>query len=464
MHNDDGGSPVLILGTNRFLKIWYMVKAWHSFERMLGKSVDLADIYTEFFSRVKSEIALLDIFEKKDNISEDMKRWKTDMEDRLVALENSDRYRDRYLAKICQWGQLTVGRPSRYTELTPEQEEINWQVTWQGFDRAQWLAAFGTVEDLKPHIADPARFINRREDTALIFSDQVPVWIKIGNRKIVFSAADKGKHSKQAKQAAGSLNSPQMSQALELINALEDDRAKSGQTQTRGPQKSGDEKYRVTLECRQAVLNWFSTEDPRGVVLPPILVMHGMHCRLSNISDDRTWIADETIVIAGHEIRHKKGQKIPGATFPQMTRLRKERPDLFENLVVMQQPSATVDEVIIGWGMQDLMLRFSQFVCQRDLVSGALSTTSKIAAKIAHCISCWIGPGMTPVCQLTDTDIAFTLKSFLNRSRLKLIRAMKQRAADANEEPHFKVDVFEMLTMVAESHAELSSNATQMIV
>ena len=121
----------------------------------------------------------------------------------------------------------------------------------------------------------------------------------------------------------------------------------------------------------------------------------------------------------------------------------------------MQQPSATVDEVIIGWGMQDLMLRFSQFVCQRDLVSGALSTTAKIAAKIAHCMSCWIGPGMTPVCQLTDTDIAYILKSFLNKARQRLIQAMKQRAADAGEEPHFTVKAFEILTMVAESHADL---------
>ncbi len=76
---------------------------------------------------------------------------------------------------------------------------------------------------------------------------------------------------------------------MAAIKEMSDLIAADGQSQTRGPQKWGDDKFRITLECRQAVLNWFSTtEDPAGAVLPPILVLWGTHCRLSNITAERT--------------------------------------------------------------------------------------------------------------------------------------------------------------------------------
>ena len=87
----------------------------------------------------------------------------------------------------------------------------------------------------------------------------------------------------------------------------------------------------------------------------------------------------------------------------------------------MQQPSATVDEIIYGRCMQDIMLRFPQMVLQRDLVSGALSDRAKLACKIAQAIPCWIGPGMTPATQVTDTDLAYPFKAFARKSKEKVV-------------------------------------------
>ena len=448
---------------NMFMKFWVMVKGWHAFERMLAKTVHIEDVWLELKARVLHEIAILDAFEEKVKISAKQIVWRGELKSRLKKLESDGKYRERYLQRLCAWGQMTIGRPSRYTDLTPAQEEINWQITHQGFDRAQWLVGFGTEEDLKPHIADPPKFMERRAETAMVFSDQVPVWIKIGNRKAVFSAADKAKRSKGRPDA--NLHQ-QMSQALKSIDEMADAVAADGQSQTRGDQKSGDEKFRITLECRQAVLNWFGDEDPVGVVLPPVLVLWGVHCRLSNITKERTWKEDETFTVAGVEVKRHKGGKIPNSMMSDLLDLRDKRPELFANVVVMQQPSATVDEVIIGWGMEDLMERFPQFLLQRDLVSGALSENAKLAAKIAHAVCCWVGPGMTPVCQLTDTDIAFVLKSFIRRSKDRLVLAMRQRAADAGERASFCCSNFEILTMVAESHRDLvkRNEETQLIL
>jgi len=440
---------------NKYLKFWAMVKSWHQFERIMGKTVDLEDVWVEFKSRVQNEIAILQILDEKTKLGSAGKVWLHEMTDRLQKLEGSSKYRETYLQRLCLWGQMSVGRPSRYTDLTPQQEQINWEITHQGFDYAQWLAAFGSADQLKAHIADVPKFCERRQETALIFTDQVPVWIKIGNKKVVFSAGDRCKKSSGSKKMTGGQKLPQMTQALQAVEQLSDQIAADGQSQTRGPQKSGDDKFRITLECRQAVLNWFGDEDPVGVILPSILVLWGVHCRLSNITADRRWKEDETIVIAGIEIHRKKGQKIPTGMMNDMLDLRDARPELLKDHVVMQQPSATVDEVIVGWCMEDLMTRFPQFVLQRDLVAGALSNSAKLAAKIAHAICSWIGPQMTPVAQLTDTDVAFILKSFMKRSKDRLIQQMKKRAQQSMDEVSFRCDAFEIATICAESHQAL---------
>ena len=94
----------------------------------------------------------------------------------------------------------------------------------------------------------------------------------------------------------------------------------------------------------------------------------------------------------------------------------------------MQQPSATVDEVLSVWATEELMERFPQFIWQRDLQSSGLTATSKLACKIGHCIPCWIQGGMTPVCQLTDTDVAHPLKAFARAAKDELMEQMKVKA------------------------------------
>ena len=74
----------------------------------------------------------------------------------------------------------------------------------------------------------------------------------------------------------------------------------------------------------------------------------------------------------------------------------------FKEVIVMQQPSATVDEIIVGWGLEDLSERFPQVVLQRDLLSGALSSRARVACYLLQILECWVGPGMTAVLQVRD--------------------------------------------------------------
>ena len=299
---------------------------------------------------------------------------------------------------------------------------------------------------------------------------EVPVWLKIGKRKVVFAAheaARSSKHSQKFKQGTNAImqvGDVQESQRLPPVVAELASKAQAeGMTQRRsgGEGDGADEKFRVTLECRQAVLNFFAGGDqaPKSVQLPPILIIQGVHCRIDNIDKDRRWVKDEEFIVAEVPVIRKKGDKVPGQLMLQWTQLREIHPEYFEQIIVMQQPAATTDEIIVGWSMEDLGQRFPASVMQRDLVSGALSSRAKLAAYLQQVIPCWIGPGMTPVVQVTDTDIAYPLKRKIEQHKLKITKEFKELAIKDGRETSFKMNPPELMKVLYNSIKEFNQEA-----
>ena len=136
---------------------------------------------------------------------------------------------------------------------------------------------------------------------------------------------------------------------------------KEGMTQTRGPGFSSQDKFRITFEARQVLLHWFDdSKDPIGLIYITLLVIPGAHARLSNIDDDHKWIESEKIEIAGQTIPHHKGQYTN--CLYNFVELRKKRPELFTDCMVMGQPSGTFDETIAVWEVQGLAKKFPQAI------------------------------------------------------------------------------------------------------
>ena len=189
---------------------------------------------------------------------------------------------------------------------------------------------------------------------------------------------------------------PKIAELMEKQDADQMTQKRSGATG-----KGTDDKFRVTLECRQAILGALGDGVPVGTQLPPILVVYGVHARLDNVSKDRRWKKDEKFEVAGEVIYRKAHEKIPNGLMKEWLKLRDDNEEMFDQIVVMQQPSATVDEVIAGWSMEDLAGRFPWCILQRDSLSGALTPGARLAAHLGQIICCWISPGMTPVVQLT---------------------------------------------------------------
>ena len=60
-----------------------------------------------------------------------------------------------------------------------------------------------------------------------------------------------------------------------------------GQTQKRGNMESGADKYRVTIELRHVIYNYFDEgKEPVGEVDVAVVIAPGARGRLSNIDDD----------------------------------------------------------------------------------------------------------------------------------------------------------------------------------
>ena len=114
----------------------------------------------------------------------------------------------------------------------------------------------------------------------------------------------------------------------------------------RGAATSGQDKFRVTFLMRQVVRHYFDHDlDPVGNQLPPILIVPGVHCRLNNISEAGTWVMDEIFQYGDQQIIRKAGDKVDATIMKRWRALRSASPDLFKNIVVMQQPAAWRDDV-----------------------------------------------------------------------------------------------------------------------
>jgi len=184
------------------------------------------------------------------------------------------------------------------------------------------------------------------------------------------------------------------------------------------------------LEARQGIADYFATDPtvkPTSHVLPSILVLKGQYAQLDNIDDNHKFVQDLTFWIGDVKKVQKQGASA-GKLMWSLVELRKEKPEAFKGLVVYQQPAAFVDEIIQAWMIKDSASRVPQAIHQRDLFAAALTQTSRNGMKLAQQLESFIAPKMTPVLQLTDTDIAFIMKRVADQTKGQIARELRARA------------------------------------
>ena len=160
-----------------------------------------------------------------------------------------------------------------------------------------------------------------------------------------------------------------------------------GMTQMRQLANGDLDKFRVTLETSQLVFNVMRpTEQPKCVHGRPVLVMPGAHARLSNIDKAGNFIQDEFFVVGNKKVERRAGQSA-GALMRTWRQFRdggdEEIRRFFDEVEIMQQPSAFCDSIVVGW--IDKMRHdegHTRRIVVRDMFAGGLGDSVKRSPKL----------------------------------------------------------------------------------
>ena len=181
---------------------------------------------------------------------------------------------------------------------------------------------------------------------------------------------------------------------------------------------SGDERFRITYEARQLLHSVHSQDEIVGSVGKGLLVVPGQWARLSNISENGTWLKTESFQVGDKTVVRKQETSV-GRILEPYRKLRKSHPELMSKLEVMSQPASNVDSVILTWAQAE------QYPCSmwmRDCFSSVFTDSAAEAMALANQLSCLVAEKCTSKLQITDTDFAKQFKALV-RSKLTEMRS-----------------------------------------
>lgn len=355
---------------------------------------------------------------------------------------------------------LKFMKPDLTTKLSAQEEAVRAMLTWQLWDRTLWKAFFSPLDVLGESVADPSAFRNNVESLVCIYSDQIPLWVKASSEREIFCALEsKPMPQQQIREALKAhfekcLADPARGQSLVPVK-LPDSATGSGQRQKRGLKEAQADRYRVTYEARQILYNLGSSEKELvGDVLPGLLIFHGTHARLSNISESGTFITDESFFWKGRLIERKAGTSAGRLLLP-WRKLRASEPALFESISIMQQPAGNVDNIIFAWSQAELSKHGPCQIHQRDSFSASWSPSSAQSLYLSQSLQTIVAPKMTASLQLTDTDYSRSFKA-LCKSKMADLRSSGQEALlKAGKREVWQASHSDMLLSVVSAQKEM---------
>ena len=145
----------------------------------------------------------------------------SEIEKQLSSQKKSEKAKDSLRCRLERWCSARNMKPHLVTKLSPLEEQSRCHLTWQSFDRALWLAACSDETTLGQHVSKPKQFISERQNLAVLFADQVPLWIKAGSEKELFADFERAPTSQAAlRQDLKALHEQQLSGKQQVESAL----------------------------------------------------------------------------------------------------------------------------------------------------------------------------------------------------------------------------------------------------
>ena len=219
-------------------------------ERSYGHSLSKRDLLDQFTEMLQ------DFSAKTDN-----EKHKKLCLDRLEKLSKSAKYRESQTIFLMAKTGARFLRPHQVTNLSPLEEMVRAQLTWQAYDHAQWVLAFSPKETLGKYLARPEVVRRCLKDTWLGFSDQVPFWVKTVSARTLYAEHETQVVSQSVLRQAARNEAGLASRNTQLVERTSEQQIvvaqpvpdAGGMRQLRKIAESQDDKYRITYEARQTI-------------------------------------------------------------------------------------------------------------------------------------------------------------------------------------------------------------------
>ena len=438
--------------------LYPLVKDFFETMRLCGKYVDAVDLEDNLKAVMRRYIEEAD----KPGVEEAMTpehrtrvaHVRRELE-RLSDPKSSLRVRDHRQQQLMRFCEARVRRPQRLTQLTLAEERGRWQTTLMSYDRLLWEAM--RPELLKERIVQPEAFVAGIEDLVVCHCDQVPVWLRIGGMRQLFTA------SELRRIKAHALAVPIGHEPGGQVRSTHSD---DGMAQMRQNANAEADRFRVTFEMSQLVFNVFKpSEAPLVRHGRPVLVVPGTHARLSNIDAQGCFIEDETFEVKGKQRVRKKGTNA-GKLMESWRKLRdgddESAKAWLSSVELMQQPAAFCDSVIVCW-IAEMRRKeeANRMIVVRDMFAGGLSASCVRMSAVCDQLRTYIAGKMTAVMQLTDTACAFSLKKEIEAVKQEVRRekrgdvASYAAAFEQKGKEEMRCTARDLLKIIAEAMANL---------
>ena len=133
------------------------------------------------------------------------KSRKMAVEDRIAKMEHKAHVRKFIANTLQRFLGARFLRPQRVMNLSPAEEKHRAQATLQNLDQIMHGMMKGEAKFMRQRFANPEQATENMKEAVLLFSDQIPVWIKITPNRQLFGKDEVRNCELKKSQAADSL-------------------------------------------------------------------------------------------------------------------------------------------------------------------------------------------------------------------------------------------------------------------
>ena len=155
-------------------------------ERNYGHTLTQEDLWIECRINIEEAIGVIELRASQGKLSEGDASLVVEYKTRLLKIANSRSYLKHTKRELMLKAGTRMLKPQRKLNISPQEEEVRCQCTWQDWYYKMWVVAFGDADQLAEFVHDPNEFMKDRKKTVVGTNDQVPLWIHLTAEKQLY--------------------------------------------------------------------------------------------------------------------------------------------------------------------------------------------------------------------------------------------------------------------------------------